>query len=248
VDHSIGELARRAGVTVKTVRYYSDRGLLPSRRTAAGHRRYDETAVARLDLIRTLRALGVELPMVRKLLDQERSLAEVATAHAEALAVQLRTLRLRHAVLTVVAQRHTTPEELELMHNFTAQSEAERRALIADFLTTVLGDDPDFAAIRQNLTAELPDDPEPQQVEAWLELAALAQDEDFRSAVRRMAAGYRKIAADAPLWAPLQHDPDLRVRLNDLLRTGGDPRWHRYLELLAIVNGWAAPEPSGIAG
>ena len=41
MDHSIGELARLGGVTVKTVRYYSDHGLLPSLRTAAGHRRYD---------------------------------------------------------------------------------------------------------------------------------------------------------------------------------------------------------------
>jgi DNA-binding transcriptional MerR regulator len=246
MDHSIGELARRAGVTVKTVRYYSDRGLLPSRRTAAGHRRYDETAVARLDLIRTLRALGIDLPTVRKVLDQERTLAEVATAHAEALAVQLRTLQLRHAVLKVVAQRHTTPEELELMHNLTAQSEAERRALIADFLTSVLGNDPDFAAIRQNLTPELPEEPDVQQVEAWLELSALVQDEDFRAAVRRMAAGYRRIAADAPPEAPLRHDPELRGRLIELRRTEGDPRWSRYLELLAVVNGWAAP--SRIAG
>jgi DNA-binding transcriptional MerR regulator len=237
MDHSIGELARRAGVTVKTVRYYSDRGLLPSRRTAAGHRRYDETAVARLDLIRTLRALGIDLPTVREVLDRERTLAEVATAHAEALAVQIRALRLRHAVLTVVAQRHTTPEELELMHKLTAQSEAERRALIADFLTSTIGDDPVFAAVRQNLTPELPTDASADQVEAWLELAALAQDDDFRTAVRRMAAGYRAIVADAP--SPLQHGPELRGRLVELREA--DPRWHRYLQLLAIVNGWAAP-------
>jgi DNA-binding transcriptional MerR regulator len=236
MDHSIGELARRAGLSVKTVRYYSDQGLLPSRRTAAGHRRYDVTAIARLELIRTLRALGIDLPTVRKVLDQERTLADVATAHADALAVQIRTLRLRHAVLTVAARRHSTPEELELMHDLTAQSDHERRALIADFLSSVLGDDPSFAAIRQNLTPVLPDDADVVQVEAWLELAALVQDEGFRAAVRRLAVGYRTIAGDG-----LLHDPELRDRLSELLRTQGDPRWHRYLELLAVVNGWAAP-------
>ena len=243
MDHSIGELARRAGVSVKTVRYYSDQGLLTSRRTAAGHRRYDSTAPARLDLIRTLRALGIDLATVRKVLDQERTLAEVATAHADALAIQIRTLRLRHAVLSVIARRHSTPEELELMHDLTAQSDHERRALIADFLTSTLGDDPDFAAIRQNLTPELPDDADVPQVEAWLELAALVQDDDFRAAVRRMAAGYRKIIGSG---SALRNDPELRTRLSALLHTEGDPRWHRYLELLAVVNGWAAP--SRIAG
>ncbi|WP_460661559.1 MerR family transcriptional regulator [Kribbella swartbergensis] len=239
MDHSIGELARRAGVTVKTVRYYSDHGLLPSRRTSAGHRRYDGTALARLDLIRTLRALGIDLATVRKVLDHEQTLAEVATALADALAVQLRTLRLRHAALSVIARRHSTPEELELMHILSARSDDERRTLIADFLTSILGDDPDFAAIRRNLTPELPDDADAEQVEAWLELAVLTQDEDFRTGVRRMVAGYRTLAGD---W----RNPELRGKLIELRRTEVDPRWHRYQELLAVVNGWAPP--SRVAG
>ena len=44
MDHSIGALARLGGVSVKTVRHYSDQGLLASRRTAAGHRRYSANA------------------------------------------------------------------------------------------------------------------------------------------------------------------------------------------------------------
>ena len=128
------------------------------------------------------------------------------------------------------------------MHELTARSEQERRTLIADFLTSTIGDDPDFAAIRQNLTPVLPDDAEPPQVEAWLELASLVQDDTFRAAVRRMAAGYRTIAAGAPLL----HDPELRDRLIELRRTEAGPHWDRYLELVAIVNGWAAP--SRIAG
>ncbi|MEU4601385.1 MerR family transcriptional regulator [Kribbella sp. NPDC023972] len=242
MDHSIGELARRAGLSVKTVRYYSDLGLLEPRRTAAGHRRYDAGAAARLELIRTLRSLGIELAQVRAVLERERTLADVLTAHAEAVAVQIRTLRLQHAVLSVVAHRHSTPEERERMHELTARSAQERRTLIADFLTSTLGDDPDCAAIRQNLTPVLPDDAEPRQVEAWLELASLVQDDTFRSAVRRMAAGYRVIMAAAPL----QHDPEVQGRLIELRRTEADRRWERYLELLAVVNGWAAP--SRVAG
>jgi DNA-binding transcriptional MerR regulator len=234
MDHSIGELARLGGVSVKTVRHYSDQGLMASRRTAAGHRRYDADALARLELIRTLRALGIDLPTVRAVLEQERTLAEVLTAHADALAVQIQMLRRRHAVLSVATQRHSTPEELELMHDLTAWSEEQRRTLIADFLSATLGDDPDLAAIRQNLTPMLADDADPRQVEAWLELAALVQDDSFRASVRRMASGYKLIAGDG-----LFHDPELRAQLIELRRTEAGPRWDRYLELLADVNGWS---------
>ncbi|MEV0287807.1 MULTISPECIES: MerR family transcriptional regulator [unclassified Kribbella] len=239
MDYSIGELARRAGVSVKTVRYYSDQGLLTARRTAAGHRRYDGSAPARLELIRTLRALGIDLATVRAVLDQERTLADVLTAHADAVAVQIRTLQLQHAVLSVVARRHSTPEDLELMHELTTQSEQQRHALIADFLTSTLGDDPGLAAVRQNLTPVLSEDADADQVEAWLELAALVQDDAFRSSVRRMAVGYRALGDD---W----RDPEFRGRLIELRRTEADPRWDRYLELLAVVNGWAPP--SRVAG
>lgn len=59
---SIGQLAGHTGVSVRTIRFWSDRGVLPpSDRTAAGFRRYDAAAVARLELVRTLRELGVGL-------------------------------------------------------------------------------------------------------------------------------------------------------------------------------------------
>ncbi|NIK60141.1 MerR family transcriptional regulator [Kribbella shirazensis] len=236
MDHSIGAVARLAGVSVKTVRHYSDLGLLTSRRTAAGHRRYDDAAVGRLRLIRTLRALDLDLPTIHAVLREERSLAEVAAAHAEALAIQLRTLQRQHALLTVLA-RHP---ELEDLHIMTEQSEQERRALIADFLDTTLGGtDP---AIRQNLTPVLADDPDPAQVEAWLELTELLSSETFRTSVRRLVTGYHALAGDDPLRA----DPELRGRLIELRRTEGGPRWQRYLELVAVVNGWIIP--SQLAG
>lgn len=51
-DWSIGRLAEVSGLAVKTIRFYSDAGLLPSRRTAAGHRRYAPADLPRLQLIR----------------------------------------------------------------------------------------------------------------------------------------------------------------------------------------------------
>jgi DNA-binding transcriptional MerR regulator len=189
--YSIGGLARRTGLTVKTIRFYADSGIVPpTRRSPAGHRLYDIDAVARLDLVRTLRDLGLGLAAIRKVLDREVSLPEIAAAHAQALEVQIRTLRLRRAVLRAVATRGSTPEEMELMHKLAQLSDAERRRLISDFIDDTFGGldaNPDFVAMMRAAMPDLPDEPTAGQVEAWVELAELCQDPDFRASVRRMA-------------------------------------------------------------
>ncbi|MEV7021789.1 MerR family transcriptional regulator [Kitasatospora sp. NPDC093558] len=188
---SIGDLARRTGLTVKTIRFYSDAGIVPpTDRSPAGYRLYDISALARLDLVRTLRELGLDLAVIRRVLDREVSMPEIAAAHADALEVQIRTLRLRRAVLRAVAKRGSTTEETDLMHKLAKLSDAERRRLIGDFIDDTFGGldaNADFVDMLRSAMPELPDDPEPDQVDAWVELAELAQDPDFRAAVRRMA-------------------------------------------------------------
>ncbi|WP_405661803.1 MULTISPECIES: MerR family transcriptional regulator [unclassified Streptomyces] len=286
--YSIGELARRTGLTVKTIRFYSDRGIAaPTDRSPAGYRLYNIDAVARLNLVRTLRELGLDLPTIRKVVDREFSLPEVAAAHAEALTVQIRVLHLRRAVLTAVAERGSTPEETELMHRLAQLSQDERRRLIGDFLDAVFGslDAPAFAGVMRSMTPELPDNSEAEQVQAWVELAEISLDPDFRAVVRRMAEDLaaeqarsdmmgprRDIAAAvrdqvgpaltagidpaspqadpivAALTAHYAHllghpdDVELRRRLSTRLENVNDPRRERYLQLLAVVNGWPAPE------
>ncbi|WP_030772019.1 MULTISPECIES: MerR family transcriptional regulator [unclassified Streptomyces] len=190
--YSIGELARRTGLTVKTVRFYSDKGIVPpTERSPAGYRLYGPDALARLDLARTLRELGLDLETVRKVLDREASVPEVAAAHADALDVQIRTLRLRRAVLRAVAgRRRPTLMEMDLMHRLATLSRDEQRRLTADFVDDVFevpGPNPEFEELLRSVVPELPDDPTPEQVEAWVELVGLCQDEDFRAAIRRTA-------------------------------------------------------------
>ncbi|WP_031070911.1 MerR family transcriptional regulator [Streptomyces sp. NRRL WC-3742] len=217
-DHlySIGDLARRTGLTVKTIRFYADTGLVPpTDRTPTGYRLYDLHALARLDLVRTLRELGLDLPAVRRVLDRETPLAEVAAAHAEALDVQIRTLRLRRAVLLAVAQRSSTPEEMRLMHKLAKLSDAERRRLIEDFIDEAFGGldaNPEFVAMMRGAMPELPDEPRAEQVEAWVELGELVQDADFRASIRRMAEHQAAERADG--------DPGgLHHALTDTVRT-----------------------------
>jgi DNA-binding transcriptional MerR regulator len=98
--YSIGELDRRTGLAVRTIRFYSDRGVVPpTNRSPAGYRLYDLDALVRLDLVRTLRDLGDDLATIQRVLGREITVPEVAAAHAEALDVQIRALRLRRAVL-----------------------------------------------------------------------------------------------------------------------------------------------------
>lgn len=68
--YSVGEAARRTGVTVRTLHYYDDIGLLrASVRTEAGYRRYTERDVDALRRVRLFRTLGFTLEEVRPLLD-----------------------------------------------------------------------------------------------------------------------------------------------------------------------------------
>ncbi len=63
---SIGQIARRAGVGVETVRFYEREGLLeePPRR-ASGYRQYDEQVVKRLHFIKRAQKLGFSLKEIR---------------------------------------------------------------------------------------------------------------------------------------------------------------------------------------
>ncbi|WP_448318435.1 MerR family transcriptional regulator [Streptomyces sp. CO7] len=214
--HSIGELARRTGTTVKTVRFYSDCGLVPpTDRSPAGYRLYDHRAVARLDLVLTLRDLGLDLAAIRKVMDRELALSDVAATHAAALEVQIRVLRLRRAVLTAVARRGATPEETNLMHKLATLTAAERRRLIGDFLDAAFGGagiGPGAVGIMRSMTPEVPDDPDAEQLQAWVELAELAEDPDFRAHVRQLV---QDVAAGRVEGAPPSRHSDLAAIVRD---------------------------------
>jgi DNA-binding transcriptional MerR regulator len=191
---TIGQLARRAGVRVRTIRFWSDLGVVPpAARSAAGYRMYDAEAVARLDLVRTLRELGFGLGDIEEILRLRITVSEVAEAHVAALDAQIRTLRLRRAVLSTVAKRGAQIEEMLLMHKLARLSAQERQQLIDEFVNqTFDGIAPDapargMATIMRELPGELPDDPSPEQVDAWVELAELVSDHDFQRRVREMA-------------------------------------------------------------
>lgn len=100
----IGELARRTGVKVPTIRYYEQIGLLPAPARSEGRqRRYAASQIARLNFIRHARELGFEVEAIRELLAMserpEQSCADadrIARRHLEEVdwrIAQLATLR-----------------------------------------------------------------------------------------------------------------------------------------------------------
>lgn len=193
----IGAAARRAGVPVRTLRFWSDAGLVPpSRRTPSGHRLYGPEALGRLQLVATLRGLGIGLGTVRAVLAERSTVAQVAAAHARALEAEIRALRAKRAVLVTIATRGSTMEEMRIMNELARLSAAERQRLVDDFVAEAFGPGADptgLGARMREVTPALPDDPTPEQVDAWIEVATLIGEPGFRSRVAEMArAGARQ--------------------------------------------------------
>ncbi|MEU9714813.1 MerR family transcriptional regulator [Streptomyces sp. NPDC047976] len=88
----IGELARRAGTSTRTLRYYESRGLLTARRTGNGYRDYDEDDLRLLRQIRTLQDFGFELEETRPFVDCLRAGHPAGDSCPASLAVYRRKL------------------------------------------------------------------------------------------------------------------------------------------------------------
>lgn len=111
---SIGDLSRRTGVRVVTIRYFEKIGLMPeATRTAGQQRRYDERHVRRLGFIRHARELGFSQADIRDLLEltdlPDQSCAqvhEIADRHLSAVRRRLDALRGLERELVAICDCH----------------------------------------------------------------------------------------------------------------------------------------------
>ncbi|MDY7090044.1 MAG: MerR family transcriptional regulator [Actinomycetota bacterium] len=185
---TVGQLARRTGVAVRTLRFWADEGAVPpAGRSASGYRLYDAASVARVELVRTLRELGLGLGDVARVLDGRATIAEVAEVHVAAIDARIRALRVSRAVLFTVAKRGSSAEETAFMNRLARLSAAERLQIVDDFKADVFGRldlEPRLRERIGNYGVELPADPTPDQVDAWIELAELVADQGFRDRMR----------------------------------------------------------------
>ena len=108
----IGELAERTGVSVRSLRYYDDQGLLLAERTAGGQRVYPEAAVDRVIRIQELFAAGLNSSKVRDILPCMRDADGGPSEQATPLLVEeLRSERMR--IDRQIAEMRRTREVLD---------------------------------------------------------------------------------------------------------------------------------------
>ncbi|HEX6340948.1 MerR family transcriptional regulator [Umezawaea sp.] len=243
---TIGRLARRTGISARTLRFWSNEGIIPSAgRTAGGYRLYDAACVARVELIRTLRELGLGLDDVHRVLDNRATVADVAAAHVAAIDTRIRALKVSRAVLSTVSKRRSTPEETALMNRLARLSAAERAQIVDEFKADVFGRldiAPELRERARELSVDLPEDPTPDQVDAWIELAELVQDRGFRVRLGRFlelntpAPGQQAPPGATIWWARQVVNTVAQAR-----KEGVDPDDPSAAELISTVFGDADP-------
>ena len=192
---SIGELAEHAGVTVKTVRFYADRGLLPQAdRSGGGHRRFPDEALDRLRLIRALRSVELPVPDVGRVLESEDVFEDVVAARLREVGSHLAALRWREAALTLLrdADPAERAERLLLIGTVGVPPTTDtlvrfwRRWLPPKLPARVV------AQFLEQTVPQLPADPAPADLLAFARLAALVGGIDPTAAKSQPAAHRRR--------------------------------------------------------
>jgi DNA-binding transcriptional MerR regulator len=138
MGHTVGEVARMTGVTVRTLHHYDEIGLLsPSARTAAGYRRYAAPDLDRLQHILAYRALGFPLDRIAALLDdpdadmlshlrRQHQLLSERNDHTQRMLTALERMMEAHQM----GYQLTPEERFEVWGDFNPEeheAEAERR-------------------------------------------------------------------------------------------------------------------------
>ena len=206
--YKIGEVSRLSGVSVKTIRHYSDEGVVPpSGYTRTGYRLYSAGDLSRLETARTLRAAGFDLPTIKRLLAGELGSREAAKLQLDAVDMQLKALSRRRSLLE--SALGTGEEEAARSYPNRARALAlltahEREAFVGRHLEGTVEGVPLDPAWKEwfwkGAVLDLPEVLTDVQLDAWVELAELVSDEGFAEAVEKQAR---------PFWESVDGDFDL---------------------------------------
>ncbi|OLT47713.1 MerR family transcriptional regulator [Saccharomonospora sp. CUA-673] len=114
----IGEVAQRAGVSVRSLRYYEEQGLVWSERNGGGQRRYTEDVVDRVRMIQQLFAAGLPSRVVRMLL----SCVDVGTAEPGLLGqLEVERSRISERITDLLAARDRLDDVIATTRNPPAE-------------------------------------------------------------------------------------------------------------------------------
>lgn len=262
----IGELARRAEVSVRTLRHWADSGIVPpAARTAAGYRMFGERERLRLETVKIMRCLGFDIDEIADVLATHDELGTGLAAQLDAVRARITDLERFALVLEAALERCDEPSAVHVarLQTLARLSTGGPAGAHERGATTTPRDGPDLPELAEHPTFE--------QLDAWLELAALLAVEtvdvtgatgdepalldvlhdamDARTAGvtpddPRAAALVDRLLANAGGDGPDGTPPD---RLLDRATAGGDLRTRRYWRLVARIKGWPEQSPQALA-
>jgi DNA-binding transcriptional MerR regulator len=121
--HRIGEVARQAGVTTRTLRYYQELGLLdPAGQSPGGDRRYSDGDVARLQRIIELRkVMGFDLERIQEILRAEDRLVQLREEAEHGISEDRRREILAEAIVLNAKMRQQVQDKLAVLESFLAK-------------------------------------------------------------------------------------------------------------------------------
>lgn len=112
----IGELAKRVNISVRTIRYYEEIGLLsPPDRTAAGYRTFSEPHVVRIRFIRRAQSIGMKLDQIRRVLDVQS--ADISPCQSVRESVQQNIKEIDERIASLRAMRSNLEHALNQLED-----------------------------------------------------------------------------------------------------------------------------------
>lgn len=195
--YKIGDLAQLSGVPVKTIRHYSDVGVLPpAGTTKAGFRLYLEEDQARLELIRSLREAGFSLFTIRELLQKEMTVASMLDMELDVLEGSVRCLRRRRTLIKAALDQGDTGalaylKSVQVLVNLDAIRREHFLGQHLDHTLQEVEKPPDWRTkLWKEEVLNFPEEINNDQFKAWLELAELMLDTSYMQHINEMMKRY----------------------------------------------------------
>ena len=238
---TIGELARSSGVPIKTIRHYSDLGLLPPARvTSARYRLYDRLALADLETIRLFRSLEFPLNAIAAIVARSRPVRESLQLQLDAVESALRRFRRTRAVLARALEVGSDDELRTVvgrLQSIAALDAAERGAVMRAAMESHLCGSPVDEQWRAQLWDAafkgLPDELSDAQWRALFELMELVHDKRFGAHLSAIGRRHWRRGRKAPSDRSKRELARLIVvaaRAHDAERPWSTPRARRLVQ------------------
>jgi DNA-binding transcriptional MerR regulator len=216
--YTIGELSKLSGISVRKLRFYSDKGLLPpTARAESGCRMYSAADLERLGLILALRDAGVSLAEIAKILSKRLAIGSVLELRLKALEAEIKSKRRVAAALrAAIRVPDPTLADLRRIWTVTKLSQSEFRAAIESFFDDVAADAKMSPEWKKQMidasTPDLPDDHSPEQVDAWTEIMAFVSDREYVAELRNSMSAMWNGEFDPAAYAEASNATFARVR------------------------------------